>query len=61
MQPNTLKLLEQCVETGLALGYRRAYKHNENPTQEHIQQASFNAILEEIHEWFHFPENNTRI
>lgn len=61
MQPNTLKLLEQCVESGLILGYNRAYKHNDNPTPEHIQEAQFTAILNEIHEWFEFTNSNLNI
>lgn len=61
MQPNTLKLLEQCVETGLKLGWNRAYKHGGNPPQEYVQEQQFDAILNEIHEWFNFPDSNANI
>lgn len=56
MQPKTLKLLEQCIETGLRLGYNRAHKHCETPTQVYLEHEQLTAILNEIDEWFEFPE-----
>lgn len=56
MKPKTIPLLEQCVEVGTALGLRRAYKHSAKPTDEQIQAEICNAVMNEIYEWFDFPE-----
>lgn len=45
-------VLEHCIENGLQLGYRRAYKHDDNPGEQAIIDKQFQAILNEIHEWF---------
>jgi hypothetical protein len=52
MKPNALKVLDMCIETGLAYGWHRAHKHNESPTTSEIQEAQHRAIMDEIWEWF---------
>lgn len=54
MKPDSYKLLMQCVETGIAIGWRRAHKHNDTPDEEAIKLAIENAIQTEICEWFTF-------
>lgn len=56
MKPKTLPVLEMCIENGLARGIRRAYKHTDEPSEEHMLDVMEKAIMEEIHEWFQFPE-----
>ncbi len=56
MKPKTIPLLEQCIEVGVALGLRRAYKHNDNPSDAHVQAEITNAVMGEFFEWFDFPE-----
>lgn len=56
MKPKALKLLERCIEDGVAFGINRAYKHTSTPTKEQIQQAVEYAIAVEVHEWFEFEE-----
>lgn len=56
MQPDSYKLLEMCVENGINLGYRRAYKHNDAPDEELLTQCIQTAIMSEISEWFIFKD-----
>lgn len=54
MKPDTYKLVEQCVENGVAYGWLRAHKHNDEPTAEQIQEKIRQAVMHEICEWFRF-------
>ena len=56
MKPDIYKLLMQCVETGIEIGWRRAHKHNDTPDEDTIKSAIDNAIANEICEWFDFEE-----
>lgn len=56
MVPKFYPLLEQCIETGLVLGWSRAHKHTDAPTPEAIQDEQRTAILGQLFEWFDFPE-----
>lgn len=52
MIPKTHKVLEQCIEDGLAYGWNKAHKHTDTPTAEQIQQSQLEQIFNEIYEWF---------
>jgi len=58
MRPKFESVLELALEQGIARGYRRAFKHNENPAEgailEHIQEQ----VMESLYEWFDFDEND---
>ena len=58
MKAKTLVILEQAIHEGVTRGYRRAHKHIENPTElmicDHIEQC----VMEQIHEYFTFEEND---
>ena len=54
MKPDTYKLIEMCVESGVARGIHRAYKHNDKPTAEQIEEKVMQAVMHEICEWFKF-------
>jgi hypothetical protein len=58
MKPKILPVLEMCIENGLAYGYTRAFKHDDDPTEEQITQAIKDAIMHEIYEWFDMENNN---
>ena len=45
MKPNTYVILQRAVEEGALLGYRRAFKRVENPTEEQIVEALTDAIM----------------
>ena len=54
MKPKILPVLELCIENGLSYGYRRAFKHTENPTEEQITNQIRESIMLELYEWFDF-------
>lgn len=56
MKPNARRLLERCIEDGIARGIHRAHKHVEQPSREHLETAITQAILHEVDEWFLFDE-----
>ena len=54
MKPKILPVLEMCIENGVTIGYRRAFKHTDNPTEEQILGQIREAIVNELYEWFTF-------
>lgn len=58
MKPKFNMVLEQCLETGLKLGYRRAFKHSDNPGEDTIVSKQYDAILEELYQWFDMENEN---
>lgn len=56
MKAKEYRLIELCVENGVKLGIRRAYKHVDEPSKEEIEQAVENAVMLEISEWFDFED-----
>lgn len=55
MKPKTLPVLEQCIEIGIELGFRRAFKYSDAPNDEQIKAALATAIIDQFYEWFDFP------
>ena len=58
MRPNTYVILQRAVEEGALLGYRRAFKRVENPTEEQIVEALTDAIMMSVSEVFDFPHQS---
>jgi hypothetical protein len=58
MKPKTLPVLEMCIENGVTRGYFRAHKHTDTPDEAQMLDAMYQAIMEEICEWFEFDEKN---
>lgn len=56
MRPNVLKLIEQCVEDGIILGWNKAHKHTDDPSPKIVQEQISYSVMSEIHEWFKFEE-----
>ena len=56
MKPKEYQVLQMCIENGLAFGLNRAYKHTDEPSKDQILDAIEQALMEEIHQWFEFPE-----
>jgi len=54
MQAKTRIILSECIERGVSRGYARAYKHNENPTEEELLALIENSVMAEIDEYFEF-------
>lgn len=58
MKPKFYPLLERCIEDGLAFGWVRAHKHDDNPDPQHIQNAQYEAVINELHAWFKFEQGD---
>ncbi len=57
MKPNFRKVLETAVEQGSSYGYRRAFKHVENPTEGAIIDSIVEQVMNSIDEWFEFEDD----
>jgi hypothetical protein len=56
MKANFYKILDDCVERGIAYGYERAHKHSDSPLGETIKDTIHQAVMNEICEYFNFEE-----
>ena len=54
--PKTYTILSEAVELGLSRGYKRAFKHTDNPDEDSILQCQLDAIMLEISDRFKFEE-----
>jgi hypothetical protein len=57
LKPNTYKVLQMAVEEGVVLGLNRAYKYEDNPTEDHIQNQVVESVLNALLEWFDVHQN----
>lgn len=58
MKPKFLNILVNTVESGVALGYRRAFEHTDSPKEDHILQTIVTAVMKEIYENFTFEDED---
>ena len=58
MKVKTLVILEQAIHEGVLRGYRRSFKHIENPTEVTICDHIEECVMEQIYEYFTFDEND---
>jgi hypothetical protein len=56
MKVKTLVILERAIEEGVRRGYRRAFKHVENPNEGSIMAHLEMCVMEQIHEYFTFED-----
>jgi hypothetical protein len=54
MKPKTYNLMERCIEDGVARGYRRAFKHTDDPGEDAILDNIVSGVMLELSEWFDF-------
>ena len=54
MKPKFDVVLDIALEEGIRLGYSRAYKHDENPSESMIVQSIINYVKETLYEYFDF-------
>jgi len=57
MKPKIRGILEMAIEQGVRRGYRRAFKHIDNPTEESIFEHIEECVMGEIYEYFTFEED----
>ena len=58
MKPKFRVILSQAIEEGVKIGYRRAFKHNENPTEETIIETIEDCVMSAIYEYFEFSDTD---
>ena len=58
MKPKTRVILEMAIEQGVARGYRRAFKHVENPTEHAIIEQIEDNVMSQIYEYFTFDDED---
>ena len=58
MKPKFRVILDQAVNEGVLRGYRRAFKHNENPTEETIIETIEDCVMGSIYEYFTFDDED---
>ncbi len=58
MKPKFRVILEQAIEEGVLLGYRRAFKHNVEPSEEVICETIEECVMSAIYEYFTFDDEN---
>ena len=56
MKPRLMPAMERCIEDGITLGWNRAHKHTDTPTEAQIKAGIEDAIWEELHQWFEFEQ-----
>lgn len=54
MRAKDRDVLEMCLENGLNRGWNRAHKHIDDPSEDAIITAQFEAIMNEIDTWFDY-------
>ena len=57
MKPKFRVILNQAIEEGVLRGYRRAFKHNEDPSEEVICETIEECVMSQIYEYFTFDED----
>ena len=56
MKPKFREVLEMAISEGVSYGYKRAFKHVENPTEGAIIDSICANVMDCIYEWFDFEE-----
>jgi hypothetical protein len=56
MKVKTFVILEMAIEEGVRRGYRRAFKHNESPSEDSICEEIENGVMSAINDYFTFDE-----
>ena len=54
---NSYAILSDQIENSINLGYRRAFKHTDNPEEETIKKAIYTAIMNDLWEILIFDDN----
>jgi len=57
MKPKMYHILSLAVEQGVRDGWRRAYKHTDDPHEDSVQEHIEEAVMSAIHEYFIFDED----
>ncbi len=58
MKPKIHVILSQAINEGVLRGYRHAFKHNEDPSEEVICETIEECVMSQIYEYFTFDEED---
>ena len=58
LKPKTYSVLSMAVENGIKYGLNRSFKHTDDPTHEQMEAAIYDAVMNEILEWFDMEGQN---
>ena len=58
MKPKFRVILDQAIGEGVKIGYRRAFKHNEDPSEEIICETIEECVMSQIYEYFTFDDED---
>ena len=58
MTPKFRVILDQAISEGVKIGYRRAFKHNDDPSEEVICETIEECVMSQIYEYFTFDDEN---
>lgn len=50
------KVMLRCVMDGASAGWRRAFEHSDDPSEDLVKDRVFDGIMLEITEYFSFPD-----
>jgi len=56
MKPDEYKVLQMAIQDGVAIGYRRAFKYNENPDEDAVIDRIQQEVMTQVCEWFKFQD-----
>jgi hypothetical protein len=59
MTPKFRVILEQAISEGVARGYRRAFKHVENPSENTICETIEEQVMSSLYDYFDFDKDNS--
>jgi len=51
-------ILDQAISEVVKIGYRRAFKHNEDPSEEIICETIEECVMSQIYEYFEFSDTD---
>ena len=58
MTPKFRVILDQAISEGVKIGYRRAFKHNDDPSEEVICETIEECVMSQIYEYFTFDDED---
>ena len=61
LQIKTYRIVERAVEEGIAYGLKRAHKHHENPSQDHIAIEIEKAVMFSLSEVIDFERQTSEL
>jgi hypothetical protein len=56
MKPKVRTILEMAIHEGITHGYRRAFKHEENPSEGWVIESIHNEIMNSIDLYFNLED-----